>query len=157
MNFIYTDGCNQDFVKLCHLLDDYLNEITGGEENRKQYIKYNTLEDIHDVVLAYDNTNPVGCASFKLYENKVAEVKRVFVKKEYRGKGISKKLMGLLEKRATEKGFYKLLLETGAPLVESFNLYNSLDYLVIDNYGQYKNLKESICMQKVVVVQESNQ
>ena len=50
MNFIYTDGCNQDFVKLCHLLDDYLNEITGGEENRKQYIKYNTLEDIHDVV-----------------------------------------------------------------------------------------------------------
>jgi len=27
MKFIYTDGYNADFVELCHLLDDYLNEI----------------------------------------------------------------------------------------------------------------------------------
>jgi len=148
MKFIYTDGCNQDFVKLCRLLDDYLNEIIGGEKNREQYIKYNTLEDIHDVVLAYDNTIPVGCASFKLYKNKVAEIKRVFVKKEYRRRGISKELMSLLEKRATEQGFCKLVLETGAPLIEAIKLYNRLGYLVIENYGQYKDLKESICMQK---------
>jgi putative acetyltransferase len=150
MKFIYTDGYNQDFVELCRLLDDYLNKIAGGEENREQYIKYNTLRDIHDVILAYDNTTPVGCASFKLYENNVAEVKRVFVKKEFRGKGISKALMSLLEKRAAEQGFCKLVLETGAPLVEAIRLYNRLGYLVIENYGQYKDLNESICMQKIL-------
>jgi len=148
MEFIYTDGCNQDFIKLCRLLDDYLNKIVGGEENRKQYIPYNKLEDIHDVILAYDNSTPVGCASFKFYDNNTAEIKRVFVKKEYRGKGISKELMNLLEKRAIDKGFNTFLLETGAPLVEAMGLYNQLGYLVIENYGQYKNLKESICMQK---------
>ncbi|VBB08373.1 acyl-coa n-acyltransferase [Lucifera butyrica] len=148
MNFIYTDGRNQDFVKLCRLLDDYLNEIAGGEEKRAQYIQYNTLEDIHDVVLVYDEENPVGCASFKLYQNGVAEVKRVFLKKEYRGKGISKQLMSLLEKRASEKGFCKLVLETGAPLVEAIGLYNQIGYSVMENYGQYKELKDSICMQK---------
>ncbi len=96
MKFKYTDGCDQDFIKLCRLLDDYLNEIVGGEGNRKQYFQYNTLEDIHDVVIAYDSdNNPVGCAGFKFYETDTAEVKRVFIKKEYRGYGISKKLMSL--------------------------------------------------------------
>lgn len=148
MKFIYTDGCNQDFIELCHLLDNHLNEIAGGEKNRAQYIQYNTLEDIRDVVLVYNDNVPVGCASFKLYENGVAEVKRVFIKEEFRGKGISKQLMGLLEKRAIEKGFCELVLESGAILVEAMGLYNQLGYVVIENYGQYKDLKESICMQK---------
>ncbi|MBP2628170.1 MAG: GCN5-related N-acetyltransferase [Firmicutes bacterium] len=150
MEVVYTDGCNQDFIKLCRLLDDHLNKIAGGEENRAQYIQYNTLEDIHDVVLAYEDNNPIGCASFKFYENGVAEVKRVFIKKEYRRKGISKHLMSLLEKRAIEKDFYKLVLETGASLVEAMGLYHQIGYTIIENYGQYKDMKESVCMQKLL-------
>lgn len=150
VNFIYTEGCNQDFMELCHLLDNHLNKIASGEKNRAQYIQYNTLKDIHDVVLAYNDNVPVGCASFKFYENRVAEVKRVFIKEEFRGKGISKQLMRLLEKRAIEKGFCKLVLESGAPLVEAMGLYKQLDYFIIENYGQYKDLKESICMQKIL-------
>lgn len=34
MIFINTDGCNPDFIELCRLLDDYLNELAGGEENQ---------------------------------------------------------------------------------------------------------------------------
>jgi hypothetical protein len=29
-------------------------------------------------------------------------------------------------------------------------LYHQIGYLVIENYGQYKGLKESICMQKLL-------
>lgn len=148
MKYIYADGCNQDFIKLCCSLDEYLNGIVGGEERRVQYIPYNTLEDIHNVVLVYDDNIPVGCASFKFYKSAIAEVKRVFVKKEYRGRGISKQLMSLLEKRAIEKGFCKLILESGEPLVEAMELYHQIGYRIIENYGQYKGLKESICMQK---------
>lgn len=32
MEFMYTDGTNNDFVMLCHELDEYLNEIVGGEK-----------------------------------------------------------------------------------------------------------------------------
>lgn len=151
MKFIYTDGFNQDFIKLCRLLDDYLNKIVGGEENRAQYIPYNTLEDIHDVVIASEDNNPIGCASFKFYATGTAEVKRVFIKKEYCVKGISKHLMSLLEKRAIEKGFCKLVLESGAPLVEAMGLYHKIGYSVIKNYGPYENLKDSICMQKILI------
>ncbi len=55
MEYVYTDGSNVGFIKLCHGLDDFLNEIVGGEENRAEYIPYNTLYNIHNVIVAYDN------------------------------------------------------------------------------------------------------
>ena len=148
MRFEYTDGMNQDFIALCHELDKFLNELVDGEENRAQYIPYNQLNDIHDVIVAYDNSTPVGCSSFKRYNADCAEVKRVFVRKEYRERGISKSLMKLLEESAKTKGYQYFILESGAPLVAAMNFYYSIGFQVIPNYGQYENMSESICMKK---------
>ena len=148
MQFKYTDGKNQDFIELCHGLDDFLNELVGGEENRAEYIPYNQLDDIRDVIVAYDGNIPVGCASFKRYDEECAEVKRVFVKQAYRGRGISKKLMELLEKAAREQGYRYLILESGEPLAAAMALYRKTGYKVISNYGQYENMEDSVCMKK---------
>ena len=32
MRFEYTDGCNKDFIELCHELDDFLNELVGAKK-----------------------------------------------------------------------------------------------------------------------------
>ena len=148
MRFIYTDGGNDDFIEQCHMLDDFLNELVGGEQNRAQYIPYNKLDDIHNVIVAYDGDMPVGCASFKKYDEENAEVKRVFIKDEYRGRGISKTLMSMLEERASKSGYKYLVLESGELLVAAMALYRKLDFKVIPNYGQYKDMPESICMRK---------
>ena len=148
MTYEHTDGSNQDFVSLCHELDAYLNHIVGGEENRAQYIPYNSLDDIHDAFVAYDEDKAVGCAAFKRYEDETAEVKRVFIREEYRGQGISKKLMELLEQTAKEQGYSGLILESGEILTEAMALYRKIGYKVIPNYGQYKDMPESVCMRK---------
>lgn len=148
MRFEYTDGNNKDFIELCHGLDDFLNELVGGEENRAEYILYNQLDDIHDVIIAYDDDIPVGSASFKKYDDECAEVKRVFIKQEYRGKGISNTLMELLENAARKQGYHYLILESGEPLVAAMALYRKIGYKVIPNYGQYKDMPDSICMRK---------
>ena len=148
MRIEYTDGRDRNFIELCHELDDFLNEIVGGEENRAEYLQYNKLDDIHDVVVAYENDVPVGSASFKKYDDECAEVKRVFVKKEYRGRGISNILMKMLEERAREKGFKYFILESGEPLVSAMALYRKSGYKVIPNYGQYVDMEESVCMKK---------
>ncbi|MDE6853013.1 MAG: GNAT family N-acetyltransferase [Lachnospiraceae bacterium] len=148
MRFKYTDGCNKDFIELCHQLDGFLNELVGGEENRIEYIQYNKLDDIHDAIVAYDKKIPVACASFKKYSDECAEVKRVFVKEGYRGMGISKELMKMLEKQAKERGFRYFILESGEPLVSAMALYRKIGYEVISNYGQYVDMDESICMKK---------
>lgn len=148
MRFIYTNGENPDFIELCHDLDDFLNELVGGEKNRAEYIPYNKLDDIHDVIVAYDEDIPVGSAGFKKYDDECAEVKRVFIKREYRGKGISKKLMELLEEHAKNKSYKYLILESGEPLVAAMSLYRKIGYKVIPNYGQYKDMPDSVCMKK---------
>lgn len=148
MRYEYTNGCNQDFITLCHALDDFLNDLVGGEKNRSQYIPYNSLDDIHDVIIIYDEKVPVGCASFKHYENTIAEVKRVFIQSEYRGRGISKIMMELLEQKAKDKGYHKLILESGEPLASAMILYRKIGYHVIPNFGQYKDMPDSICMEK---------
>lgn len=148
LRFEYTDGCNKDFIQLCHGLDNFLNELVGGEENRAQYIPYNKLEDIHDVIVVYDSDIPIGSASIKRYDDECAEVKRVFIKEEYRGKGILLKLMGLLEDAAREEGYHYLILESGEPLIAAMALYRKIGYEVIPNYGQYKDMVDSVCMRK---------
>ncbi len=65
MRFVYTSGDNPDFIELCNGLDNFLNEIVEGKENRAEYIPYNQLDDIHDVIVAYDGDIPVGSASLK--------------------------------------------------------------------------------------------
>lgn len=148
MRIVHTDGTNKDFIELCTQLDHHLNEMVGGEKQRSQYTQYNTLESIHDVIVIYRDELPVACGSFKLYAEQVAEVKRVFVQKEYRGQGLAKKIMGLLEEKAKSQGFTSLILETGAMLNDAIGLYSSLGYERIENYGQYKHMKESVCMRK---------
>ena len=148
MRYAHTDGTNKDFIELCHGLDDFLNELVGGEENRAEYIPYNTLDDIHDVIVAYDDDMPVGCASFKKYDDKSAEVKRVFIKEEYRGRGVSKELMERLEEKGRSKGYTYFILESGDPLVAAMALYRSIGYEVIPNYGQYKDMPDSGAMSR---------
>lgn len=151
MDYKITDGRNCDFTALCVLLDESLEEAVGGTVDRTKYAPMNTLEKIRDVVVAYGDTGPVACGGFRYYENGVAEIKRVFVKREYRGQGISKHLMALLENRAREQGYKALILETNPLLVPSIKLYESLGYEVTDNYGSYKDMPESVCMRKLLV------
>ena len=85
---------------------------------------------------------------FKKYNDECAEVKWVFVKQEYRGKGISGKLKELLGNATKEQGYRYLVLESGEPLVAAMALYRKIGYGIIPDYGQYKDIPGFICMKK---------
>jgi GNAT superfamily N-acetyltransferase len=148
MVFLYTDGRDADFIALCALLEESLEEAVGAAVQRSKYAPLNTLEKIRDVVVAYDDGLPVACGGFRHHEDGVAEVKRVFVRRDYRGRGISGELMARLEDRARERGYKALILETNPLLVPAMKLYEGLGYTIIDNYGAYKDMPESVCMRK---------
>ncbi len=148
MELRYTDGADPDFIALCAMLDAHLNALAGGEENRAEYVPHNALTHIHDAFVLYDKALPVGCASFKRYEEGTAEVKRVFVREDYRGRGLSRRLMEAVEAQAKRQGYRRLILETGRPLVSAIALYTNMEYQVIPNYGPYKCMGESVCMRK---------
>ena len=145
-----TDGNDERFAGLCRELDAYLCQAAGSEKQREKYDKYNKTDDIHDVVLAVCGGVPAGCGSFKKYDETTAEIKRVFVKERYRRRGFARQIMRALEKSAAEKGYTRLILETGKPLEAAMKLYAALGYRVTDNYGQYADMPESVCMEKLL-------
>jgi GNAT superfamily N-acetyltransferase len=72
----------------------------------------------------------------------------MYVKPEYRGQGIAAAILDALEKWASELNISIAVLETGIKQNEAMHLYRKSGYIVIENYGPYKNMPESVCMQK---------
>lgn len=148
MEIVYTDGSDTRFVELCGQLDTYLNSRVGAEKQQIQYNKYNTLKDIQDVVLAIENGHAAACGGFKEHETGAAEIKRVFTKNGYRNRGYARTVIKALEAKAKENGYTKLILETNVLLKAARELYSSLGFHVIKNYGPYAGMPESVCMKK---------
>jgi GNAT superfamily N-acetyltransferase len=148
-SIIRTSSENKDFRELIIQLDNDLNARYGKEQS--EYDKHNVIELIDTVVVAYDGNQPVGCGCFKQYGNETIEIKRMFVKNEMRGKGISKMILKELEYWAEEKGYLYSILETGIGQPEAIGLYEKFNYKRIDNYGQYANMPNSVCMKKTLV------
>ena len=146
ISIIRTTSDNKDFRELISQLDSDLAERNG--ELQAEYDKHNIIESIDTAVIAYVENQAVGCGCFKNYDNETVEIKRIFVKKEMRGKGISKMILKELENWAVEKGFIYSILETGVQQLEAINLYEKKNYNRIDNYGQYVNMPTSVCMKK---------
>ena len=137
---------HKDFIKLCGELDSYLNMAIGGEDKREKYKKYNHLDTMDYVVLAYVGDKAIGCAALRRYSDTEIEVKRVFLQDAYRGRNIGGMLLQNLIDKAKELGFARMILETGLFLDASVRLYRRFGFERIPNYGDYQNMEESYCM-----------
>lgn len=137
-----------DFKALVNLLDAELR-IRDGEEH-SFYAQFNKIDSLREVVVAYSDEIAVGCGAIKSYSKQTAEVKRMFVKEENRGKGIAGKVLAELETWAKELDFDDCILETGFKQPEAIALYAKSGYEVIPNYGQYIGVKGSVCMKKII-------
>ena len=140
-----TTSDNRDFKHLTKLFDEYLVDIDGDEKDF--FAQYNQIYLEH-VIIYYENEMALGCGAFKEYEPKVAEIKRMFVLPEQRGKGIAVSILNELEVWAAFLGFEFTLLETSIRLESAIALYKKSGYELIPNYGQYVGVESSICMKK---------
>ncbi|APZ45736.1 N-acetyltransferase [Polaribacter reichenbachii] len=146
MKIIRTNSENQDFINLVKKLDAYL-KITDGDEH-DFYNQFNNIDVLKHVVLVYLDGIPVGCGAIKKMDESAAEVKRMFVSSDKRGKGIAQKILTELEVWAKELNYKKCVLETGKRQVEAVSFYHKCKYKVIPNYGQYAVMENSICFEK---------
>jgi putative acetyltransferase len=146
IELIRTNSTNKDFVALVKELDKYL-AITDGDDH-DFYDQFNKIDAINYVIVAYLDGKPVGCGAIKKYNDSVMEIKRMFTIEETRGKGVASVILAELEKWAKELSYKKCILETGIRQVEAIGLYKKNNYKVIENYGQYTGVKDSVCFEK---------
>ncbi len=143
-----TNSDNEDFRALVTELDKDL-KIRDGEDHAF-YAQYNKIDSIKHVVLAYKNDETIACGAFKPYEEKTAEIKRMFVPPQHRGKGIASLVLAELEGWCRELNYEKCILETGKKQPEAIKLYHKNNYKTIPNFGQYADVPDSVCFEKIL-------
>lgn len=141
-----TDKADPDFISLIRLLDDDLNERYGALQ--KQFDRHNRTDSLLYAAVIYKDQIPAACGAYKEHSIDSVEIKRIFVKKEYRRQGLSKLIIHELESSAKSKGYRYAFLETGIKQYEAVSLYKSLGYTIIQNYEPYIGNANSICMKK---------
>ena len=146
MESVITNEKDERFIELTKELDNEYFQIHGDKVLK--YQECNDLKDPHIVMLALNWGKPIACASFKLFDKDTIEIKRVYVKKRYRKKGIAYKLVKQLEKLAMEENFKYSVIETGKENIAAINLYKKLDYEIVDNFGIFEGDDLCICMKK---------
>lgn len=94
--------------------------------------------DVAVALLARDDDGTaLGCGALRPLGDGVAEVKRMYVVPEARGRGVARAVLAGLEEAARERGWTTLRLETGPRQPEAVALYGSAGYRPIEAFGVY--------------------
>lgn len=102
--------------------------------------------DVAVVLVARDADGAaIGCGALRALEPGIAEVKRMYVVPEARGRGVSRQLLAALEAAARERGWSTLRLETGPRQPEAIGLYESAGYRPIGAFGVYVDEPDAGC------------
>ena len=85
--------------------------------------------------MGYDGERPVACGAVRVIGAGIAEIKRMYVAPQARGRGLGRTLLRRSSGAAVELGCDRARLDTAATLTEAVGLYGSAGYVPIDDYN----------------------
>lgn len=86
------------------------------------------------MVLALVDGEPAGCIALRKSSEGIAEMKRLFVREDFRGLHIGKKLVQLILDEAAGMGYTYIRLDTLSTMKEAVRLYQSFGFYDIEPY-----------------------
>lgn len=100
----------------------------------------------------YLDSELTGIGAVKKFDTcpRYGEIKNLFVDREYRGRGVSRLIMGALEQHLIGQKITLCRLETGVSQPAPIGLYRTLGYTETTVYGDYKPDPFSVFMQKEI-------
>lgn len=91
-----------------------------------------------------------GCGGVQSFEEGYGELKRMYVRPDWRGRGIAKALLERLVDHAASEGASRLRLETGVHQREAIALYSGAGFSAIGPFGGYREDPRSLFFEKVL-------
>lgn len=142
MNIVSENASSAAVLKLFSEHDDFMQDFLG--EDRSCYTRYTSAENIEKVWVAYLDNTEIGCVAYRRKSDDTGEVKRLFIRRKYRGWGISKALLGEVKRHAKAEGCTKLFLGTRITLEPAVSLYRSFGFEITFRQGLYIQMELDI-------------
>jgi GNAT superfamily N-acetyltransferase len=94
------------------------------------------------------NDFPAGCGGIQLFDAEYGEIKRMYVRPQFRGLGLAKSMLDHLADYALEQGVGLLRLETGIHQHAAIGLYERMGFQSVPPFGDYQEDPLSIFFEK---------
>lgn len=142
MEIRLADMKSKDVLQLFSEHDDFMLDFLG--DDRAIYTRYSERENIERVWIAYREEVPAGCIAYRLKSDSVGEVKRMFIREKYRGRGMSGDLLKTVEQYAREQGCHTLFLDTRITLEPAVSVYRRFGFEIIFQQGLYIQMEKKL-------------
>jgi len=154
-DFIYKIAYTEhEFEQARSLFKEYV-EVLGVDLSFQDFEM--ELDTIHiqynkpggGLILVYMNEKPVACAGVRHFDEEAAELKRMYVRSEYRGLRIGVELLNRSLSLAKDLGYKKIRLDTLENMFRAQELYKSNGFYTISAY-RFNPIPGTIYMEKVL-------
>ncbi len=129
------------------LFSEYTDMLIAGDSSFQKYLDIQHydeeiahLESKYGVpygrlYLAYCNEELAGCIGLRKLNEQNCEMKRLYVKPQFRGKKIGSQLIKIIVKDAKEIGYTNMLLDTLPFLKSAIHIYTNFGFYPIESYN----------------------
>ena len=139
-----------DAVMLIGELDEHLMAHPYPPQSRHAFSVEKLLREGVVFFVTYYEGQLAGCGGIKMFGAEYGEVKRMFVRPVFRGKGLGKAMLNHLAEYARGKDVELLRLETGIYEVEAIGLYEGFGFQRRTPFGEYVEDPNSVYLEKKI-------
>lgn len=87
-----------------------------------------------EFIIAKENNRVIGCVAINELEHTICEMKRLFVKEEYKKRGIGEKLVEKIIEEAKKRNYKKMRLDTLNTMEAALSIYYKKGFYDIKPY-----------------------
>src|SRR5919109_2301166 len=118
-------------------LESELAPLYPSESRHGYSVERLLAEGVAFFLIRQDGT-PAGCGGVKLVGTEYGEVKRMYVRPQFRGLGLARRMLDHLADYTKSQDIHVLRLETGIHQRDAIRLYEGMGFQRIPPFGEYR-------------------
>jgi putative acetyltransferase len=139
-----------DAMMLIEELEEHLAPFYPAASRHGYSVEKLIKQGVAFFITRYDGV-PAGCGGVQFFGAEYGELKRMFMRPQFRGLGLAKLMLEYLETYARAHDIPLLRLETGIHQKEAIGLYESMGYQRCPHFGEYINDPLSLFFEKTIL------
>ena len=117
------------------LITEYANSLGVDLSFQNLDHELATLDVFYEQILvARDDQDAAGCVALRRIDDEICEMKRLYVRPQFRGHDLGRRLAERIIEEARQRGYKRMRLDTLPTMTAAIPLYRSLGFVEIEPY-----------------------